>query len=71
MAKKEVVEHICDNCGIQDVTHDSELPFHWVSVEFKLHYGSQEKVDLCDDCREAFEKALEVRRTRPEKENGE
>lgn len=62
--KKEVVEFICDNCGIEGVSNDAELPFHWVAVTMRLHYGSQEKIDLCDDCREAFEKALEVRRTK-------
>jgi hypothetical protein len=62
--KKEVVAFICDNCGTEKETNDSVLSFHWVEVQYRLHYGSVEKVDLCDDCREAFEKALEKRRTK-------
>lgn len=60
--KKEVVEFTCDNCGADATTKDSKLPFHWVTVLFMLHYGSAEAIDLCDDCREAFEKALAERR---------
>lgn len=62
MVKQEVVEFTCDNCGGTAAPNKSELPFHWVEVTYRLHYGSLEKVDLCDDCREAFEKALEARR---------
>lgn len=61
--RKQVVEFICDNCAATDITKDSDLPFHWVEVQYTLHYGSIEKVELCDDCREAFEKALAIRRT--------
>lgn len=64
MAQKEVVSYICDNCGLEDDTNNSELPFHWVEVHYRLHYGTLEKVDLCDDCRDAFMKALEARRTK-------
>jgi hypothetical protein len=63
MAQKEVISYICDNCGAEEVTKNSELPFHWVEVQYRLHYGTIEKVDLCDDCREAFDKALEERRS--------
>lgn len=63
MQKKTVV-YVCDNCGAEDTPKNSDLPFHWVSVEYTLHYGTQEKVDLCDDCREAFEKALAERRNK-------
>lgn len=62
--KKEVVEFNCDNCSAAAVTNDSELPFHWVEVQYHLHYGTLETVDPCDDCREAFEKALEERRNK-------
>jgi hypothetical protein len=62
--EKEVVEFICDNCGAQEKTDKSELPFHWVTVTYVLHYGTKEQIDLCDDCRDAFEKALEERRAK-------
>lgn len=60
--EQEVVEFTCDNCGADATTSNSELPFHWVQIQYMLHYGSLEKIDICDDCREAFEKALEGRR---------
>lgn len=59
---KEAIEFSCDNCPATGVLQNSELPFHWVEVQFRLHYGTLEKIDLCDDCREAFEKALTERR---------
>ncbi len=62
MAQKEVISYSCDNCGCEAETQNSELPFHWVEVQYRLHYGTLEKVDLCDDCRDAFQKALEERR---------
>lgn len=62
--EKEVVEFICDNCGAEERTNSSVLPFHWVEVQYRLHYGTLETVDLCDDCRDAFAKALDERRTK-------
>ncbi len=65
MSQKEVITYICDNCGGEgESAVDAVLPFHWVTVEYLLHYGTLEKVDLCDDCRDAFAKALEERRTK-------
>jgi hypothetical protein len=65
MVQQAVIEFTCDNCGATadlGEDKDKELPFHWVEVQYRLHYGTLEKVDLCDDCREVFEKALEQRR---------
>lgn len=62
--EKEVFEFVCDNCGSEQETKNSILPMHWVEVHFKTHYGTMEVIDLCDDCRDAFAKALMERRTK-------